>query len=150
MAQPESQFESQSQAQPQPELKPDLQATTGLAESLATLLKHGLGLVSNRLELASLEFAECRTALVKLGILIALGLVVSLFALGYWSVLLVALTWDYLGWKILLILASAFSLLAWILLRSARAIFRQGKFSMPATMTELRKDGQAFRGRMHE
>jgi uncharacterized membrane protein YqjE len=148
MAQPEPQPEFKPD--PQAKLPPELQAKTGLAESLATLLKHGLGLVSNRLELASLELAECRTALIKLAILIVLGLVVSLFALGYWSVLLVALTWDYLGWKILLIMASVFSLLAWFLLRSARAILRQGKLSMPATMAELRKDGQAFRGTMHE
>lgn len=130
--------------------QPEVKNASGLAAGMGALLKSGLDLIGNRLELATLELAELRFQLFKLVIFIALGLVLSFFAVGYWSALLVALTWEHLGWKILLILALVFSLLGWALFVKARAMVRQGKLSLPSTFAELRKDGAALKETMHE
>jgi uncharacterized membrane protein YqjE len=55
-------------------------------------------------------------------------------------VLIVFLAWDSLGWKILAIMTVVFVLLAIALVMYARAMLRQGKLSMPATMAELKAD----------
>lgn len=112
----------------------------GLIASIAGLAKNAVGLMLSRLELASIELSEVRNHLLQLVVIFALALVAGLFAIAYASVLVVFLAWDSLGWKILLIMTGVFVLLAIGLVVYARAMLRQGKLSMPATMAELKAD----------
>jgi len=112
----------------------------GLIASIAGLAKNAVGLVLSRLELASIELSEVRNHLVQLVVMFALAMVAGLFAIAYASVTVVFLAWDSLGWKILLIMTGVFVLLAIGLVLYARAMLRQGKLSMPATMAELKAD----------
>jgi uncharacterized membrane protein YqjE len=91
-----------------------------------------------------LELAEIRASVLKLALVFAVGLTAAWFAVAYWSVLLVYLAWDALGWKILFIVASGFTLVTIGVLLYARAIVAEGKLSMPATMSELRNDRDAL------
>ncbi|HSY26389.1 MAG TPA: phage holin family protein [Burkholderiaceae bacterium] len=108
------------------------------------IAKNIFGLLLSRIELAALELAEIRTSLLKLALVFAIGLIAAWFAVAYWSVLLVYLAWDTLGWKILFIVASGFTLVTIGVLLYARAIIAEGKLSMPATMSELRNDRDAL------
>lgn len=108
------------------------------------LFKNTLGLFLNRIELAALELSEVRESVLKLALVFGIGLIAAWFAVAYWSVLLVYLTWDTLGWKILLIIAALFTLIAIGVLLYARAIIAEGKLSLPATMNELRNDRDAL------
>ena len=112
----------------------------GLIASIAGLAKNAVGLVLSRLELASIELSEVRNHLVQLVVMFALAMVAGLFAIAYASVTVVFLAWDSLGWKILLIMTGVCVLLALGLVLYARAMLRQGKLSMPATMAELKAD----------
>ncbi|MFI4940525.1 MAG: phage holin family protein, partial [Burkholderiales bacterium] len=108
------------------------------------IVKNMFGLLLNRIELAALELSEVRAILLKLALIFALGTIAAWFAVGYWSALLVYLTWDVLGWKILLIVAAGFTAIAIGILYYARAVVAEGKLSMPATMNELRNDRDAL------
>jgi len=112
----------------------------GLIASIAGLARNAVGLMLSRLELASIELSEVRNHLLQLVVMFALAMVAGLFAVAYGSVLVVFLAWDSLGWKILLIMTAVFALLAIGLVMYARAMLRQGKLSMPATMAELKAD----------
>ena len=112
----------------------------GLIASIAGLARNAVGLMLSRLELASIELSEVRNHLLQLVVIFALAMVAGLFAIAYGSVLVVFLAWDSLGWKILLIMTAVFALLAIGLVMYARAMLRQGKLSMPATMAELKAD----------
>ena len=112
----------------------------GLIASIAGLARNAVGLMLSRLELASIELSEVRNHLLQLVVMFALAMVAGLFAIAYGSVLVVFLAWDSLGWKILLIMTAVFALLAIGLVMYARAMLRQGKLSMPATMAELKAD----------
>lgn len=116
----------------------------GLIAGLAGIAKNLLGLVMNRIELAALELGEVRDNIAKLLLVGALGVVAVCFALGCWTALLVVLTWDALGWKILLLAAAFYTVLAIGILLYARAMLSQDKLSMTATMAELRKDRDAL------
>lgn len=120
------------------------QGRPGLIDGIVTVARDFASLAFNRLELAALELGEVRSALLKLLLIGALAIVAIWFAVAYWTVLVVYLAWESLGWKILLIIAILFSLFAWGLLRQARAMVEQGKLSMPATMAELRNDRDAL------
>ncbi|MGH8807188.1 MAG: phage holin family protein [Noviherbaspirillum sp.] len=115
-----------------------------LIAGLAGIAKNAFGLLVSRIELAALELGEVRDHLARLLLVGALGVVALLFALGCWTALVVVLAWDTLGWKILLLVASVYTLLAIGILLYARAMLGQGKLSMPATMTELRNDRDAL------
>ena len=115
-----------------------------LIAGLIAIAKNLFGLIFNRMELAALEFSEVRANFLKLSLLFGLLIIAAWFAIAYWSVLLVFLTWESLGWKILLILATAFTVLAIGIYLYARAMLDQGKLSMPATMAELRSDRDAL------
>ena len=108
--------------------------------SIAGLARNAVGLMLSRLELASIELSEVRNHLLQLVVIFALAMVAGLFAIAYGSVLVVFLAWDSLGWKILLIMTAVFLLLAVALVMYARAMLRQGKLSLPATMAELKAD----------
>jgi uncharacterized membrane protein YqjE len=117
---------------------------TGLIGGAFDLAKNLVGLLISRLELAALEFSEIGGNLLKIAILFALALLAGWFAVAYWSVLIVLLAWDSWGWKILLVMALAFTALTVILALYARAVLRQGKIALPETMAELRKDRDAL------
>jgi uncharacterized membrane protein YqjE len=108
------------------------------------IAKNMFGLLLNRIELAALELAEVRASLLRLALVFAVGLFAGLFAIGYWSALLVYLAWDTLGWKILFILAAGFTAIAIGVLVYARRVIAEGKLSMPITMNELRNDHDAL------
>jgi uncharacterized membrane protein YqjE len=119
-------------------------SVTGLIGGAFGLAKNLLGLVISRLELAALEFSEIGGNLLKIAVLFALALMAGWFAVAYWSVLIVLLAWDSWGWKILLVMALAFTVLAVALALYARAVLREGKIALPETMAELRKDRDAL------
>lgn len=108
------------------------------------IAKNMFGLFLSRIELAAIEMSEVRANLLKLALVFALGLIAAWFAVAYWSALLVYLTWDALGWKILFFLATGFTALTVGVLLYARALVAEGRLSMPATMNELRKDRDAL------
>ncbi len=117
---------------------------SGIFPGIASLAKNLFGLLVNRIELAALEMSEVRTQLIKILVLSALGVIATWFAVAYWSVLHVILAWDSWGWKIVFLVAALFSAMAFVLLRMARGMLQQGKLSLTATMTELRKDRDAL------
>lgn len=116
----------------------------GLIAGLAGVARNLFALLMSRLELAVLELGEVRDNLARLLLVGTLGVVAVAFAVGAWTALVVVLAWDALGWKILLLVASFYSLLALGILLRARAMLTQGKLSMTATMEELRKDRDAL------
>lgn len=111
---------------------------------LTALARNLSGLFLNRVELAALELSEVRGNFLRLCLIFALGIITLWFAIAYWTVLVVVVSWDVLGWKILLILAALFTLLALGFYRYARSMIRQGKLSMPTTLAELRNDRDAL------
>lgn len=120
------------------------QERPGLVAGLAGIARNMFGLFVSRIELAALELGEVRDNLARLLFIGALGIVAVLFALGSWTALIVVLAWDTMGWKILLLVAVVYSLLAIAILRHARNYLAQDKLAMPATMAELRKDRDAL------
>jgi uncharacterized membrane protein YqjE len=113
---------------------------TGLIAGLIGMARDVGGLLCTRLELAALEVAELRANLLRLAIVLAAAFLMLSLAVTYWSVLVVYLAWDALGWKILPLVAAVLTLLGIALLRHARRMIEQGKLSLPATMAELRND----------
>lgn len=111
---------------------------------LGGVARNLFGLVVSRVELAALELSGVRTNLLKLLLVAALGVITALFALAYWSVLVVYLSWDALGWKILLIMAALFSIATVAIGLYARSLLANGKLSMPDTLAELRRDRDAL------
>lgn len=118
--------------------------TPGLISAVSEIGRNALALLLNRLELFALELSEARNNLLKLLLTAALGLMALWFALAYWSVLIVMLTWDQLGWKILAAFAILFSVIGYWLLRRAMRIVAEGGLSLPATMQEVRNDKDAL------
>jgi len=126
------------------EQKPAGKSETHLMAGLTGIVKNMFGLFLSRVELAALELSEVRATVLKLAAVFALGLLAAWFALAYWSVLLVYLAWNTLGWVILLIVALGFTLVAIGVFFYVRAIVAEGKLSLPATMNELRNDRDAL------
>lgn len=113
---------------------------SGLFASLGSFLGSLSALLGSRAELAAIELGELRDNLIRLLLAGVLGLLALLFALGCWTALVVVLGWESLGWKILLLVALAWSFGAFLLFRQVRALLAPGKLSLPLTMAELRKD----------
>jgi uncharacterized membrane protein YqjE len=111
---------------------------------MAGMARNFFALLVNRIELASVEFAEVRTNLFRLILVAVAGVIAACFALAFWTGLLVFLSWDALGWKILLIVAAVFTVIAIGILFYAKSMLRQGSLSMPATLAELRNDRDAL------
>jgi uncharacterized membrane protein YqjE len=116
----------------------------GLIAGLASMAKNLFGLFVSRIELAALELSEIRANLLKLALIGALGVLAAWFAIAFWTGLIVVLAWDTWGWRILLVIAAGFSILAVGIFFYAKSVLGQGKLSMPATMTELRSDRDAL------
>jgi len=116
----------------------------GLIAGVGDLVRNLYGLLSSRLELAAVELAQIRNNALKMAALSALAIVLAFFAIGFWLGLLVYLSWDALGWKILLILAVACTIVVLAIVLYVLALIRNGGLSMPATMEELRNDQDAL------
>lgn len=119
-------------------------ANPGLVGGMLSIAKNLLGLVINRIELASLELSEISDNLIRFLVLFALAAIALWFAVAFWTVLLVFLAWDSWGWKILAVLGAFFTLATVGIALYARAGLRRGKLSLPTTMAELRKDRDAL------
>ncbi|GAA4020146.1 phage holin family protein [Actimicrobium antarcticum] len=118
--------------------------TSGLIIGLAGMARNFFSLLLCRIELAAIELAEVRSNLLKLMAVAVVGAIAAFFALVFWTGLLVALTWDALGWKILLIIAAAFTAVAIGVLIYAQSMLKNGQLSLPATLAELRNDRDAL------
>lgn len=116
----------------------------GFAAGLAALARNLFALFATRVELAVLELGEARDHLARVLLVGALGVLLACFALAGWTALVVALAWDALGWKILLLVAAFYTLLALGALIAARSMLATEKFTLPATMAELRSDRDAL------
>ena len=114
-----------------------------LLQGLGAIGKNVLGLIFNRVELAAFEISEVRVQLMKLIVIGSLALMAAAFAVAYWSVLVVLVNWDALGWRILAIVAAFFTVIAIALAFAARSVL-QGGLTMPETLAELRKDRDAL------
>ncbi len=125
-------------------MEPQQEKHAGLIGNVAAMVKDFAGLVRNRIELAALELSELRANLLTFVVVVLMAVVMLWFAIAYWSALIVYLSWDALGWKIVPIVAAVFTLAGLLLLRHARAMIKDGKLSMPATMSELRNDRDAL------
>lgn len=112
----------------------------GLIASVAGLAKNCLHLLLSRLELAALELTEVRDTVLQLSIVFAVALLAAWFAIAFGTATLIYLCWEAMGWKILLVLALAFAVLAFGLVLWGRSLVRQGKLGLSATMAELKSD----------
>lgn len=114
--------------------------TPGLMGGISSLMKSLFGLVVSRLELAALELSEVRNHLIELVALFGAAILAIWFAVAYGTATIVALAWDEMGWKILLILFVVFLVITGVLVAKGLALLKQNKLSFPATMKELKND----------
>jgi hypothetical protein len=54
------------------------------------------------------------------------------------------LTWDALGWRIVLILTLAYASIAIVLVKQIRRIIYAGRLGLPATVAELKQDSEVL------
>ena len=116
----------------------------GLIGSLSAVVRNTMRLLLSRLELAALELSELRNHVLQLSVVFALALLMAWFAIAFGTATLIYLAWAALGWRILLILAVAFTVIAVGLVLYARSLIRQGRLALPATMAELQADRDAL------
>lgn len=112
----------------------------GLMGGLRGLFKNLAGLLRSRVELASIEFAEVRKHLVEMVAMFAAAVMTLWFAIAFGTATIVALAWEALGWKILLIMFLVFAALTAALVYKGMSILKQGKLAMPETMNEFKND----------
>lgn len=112
----------------------------GLMGGLTGLAKNIFGLVVSRVELAALELSEVRNHVMALLAVFALAVICSWFAIAYGTAMIVALAWEAMGWKILLIMFLVFVAVTAFLGFKARAMLKEGKLAFPETMNELKND----------
>jgi uncharacterized membrane protein YqjE len=112
----------------------------GLMGGISALAKNLFGLVVSRAELAAVEMAEVRNHLIELVTIFAVAVMATWFALAYGTATIVALAWDEMGWKILLVMFFVFAVLTAILVMKGVSMLKQGKLAFPETMKELRND----------
>jgi len=112
----------------------------GLMGGISSLMRNLFGLIVSRVELAALEMSEVRNHLIELVALFGAAVLAIWFAIAYGTATIVALAWDEMGWKILLILFVVFLVITGILVAKALALLKQNKLSFPATMKELKND----------
>ncbi|VXB02855.1 phage holin family protein [Massilia sp. 9I] len=114
--------------------------TPGLMGGISSLMKSLFGLVVSRVELAALELSDVRNHLIELVALFGAAVLAIWFAIAYGTATIVALAWDEMGWKILLILFVVFLVITGVLVAKGLALLKQNKLSFPATMKELKND----------
>lgn len=112
----------------------------GLMGGVSSLMKSLFGLVVSRVELAALELSEVRNHLIELVALFGAAVLAIWFAIAYGTATIVALAWEDMGWKILLILFVVFLVITGVLVAKGLALLKQDKLSFPATMKELKND----------
>jgi uncharacterized membrane protein YqjE len=112
----------------------------GLMGGITGLAKNLFGLVVSRLELAALELSEVRNHVIELVAIFAMAALATWFALAYGTATIVALAWDEMGWKILLVMFAVFAVITLILVMKGLSLLKQGKLAFPETMKELRND----------
>jgi uncharacterized membrane protein YqjE len=112
----------------------------GLMGGLAGLVKNLFGLVVSRVELAAVELSEVRNHVIELVALFAGAVLAIWFAIAYGTATIVALAWESMGWKILLIMFGVFAVITAILVFKGLALLKQGKLAFPETMRELKND----------
>jgi uncharacterized membrane protein YqjE len=112
----------------------------GLMGGLAGLAKNLFGLVVSRVELAAVELSEVRNHVLELLALFAGAVLAIWFAIAYGTATVVALAWESMGWKILLIMFVLFAVITAILVFKGLAMLKQGKLAFPQTMNELKND----------
>lgn len=112
----------------------------GLIGGLTGLAKNILGLVVSRVELAALELSEVRNHVLELMAVFSLAVICAWFAIAYGTATIVALAWEAMGWKILLILFGVFIAGTVVLALKAKAMLKEGKLAFPETMNELKHD----------
>jgi uncharacterized membrane protein YqjE len=112
----------------------------GLIGGLTGLAKNIFGLMVSRVELAALELSEVRNHVMALMAVFALAILCCWFAIAYGTALIVALSWESMGWRILLVMFLVFVVVTVALAFKARAMLKQGKLAFPETMNELKND----------
>ncbi|MGZ5201625.1 MAG: phage holin family protein [Telluria sp.] len=112
----------------------------GLMGGVSSLLRNLFGLVVSRVELAAVELGEVRNHVIELLAIFAVAVMATWFALAYGTATIVALAWDAMGWKILLVMFVVFLVITAGLVFWGMAMLKQGKLAFPATMQELRND----------
>ena len=117
----------------------------GLLGGVTGLAKNLFGLVVSRVELAALELSEVRNHVIELVAIFGAALLAIWFAIAYGTVTIVALAWDDMGWKILLIMFVVFLIITGVLVAKGLALIKQGKLALPATMKELKNDRDMLR-----
>jgi len=116
----------------------------GLMGGISGLAKNLFGLIVSRVELAALELSEVRNHAIELLAIFAGAVLAVWFALAYGTATIVALAWDAMGWKILLVLFLVFLVITAGLVMWGMAMLKQGKLAFPETMNELRNDRDAL------
>lgn len=116
----------------------------GLMGGISGLAKNLFGLVVSRVELAALELSEVRNHVIELLAIFACAVLAVWFALAYGTAMIVALAWDAMGWKILLVMFLVFLVITAVLVAKGLALLKQGKLAFPETMNELRADRDAL------
>ncbi|MDN4060488.1 phage holin family protein [Massilia sp. YIM B02769] len=116
----------------------------GLMGGISGLAKNLFGLIVSRVELAALELSEVRNHAIELLAIFAGAVLAVWFALAYGTATIVALAWDAMGWKILLVLFLVFLVITAVLVMKGMAMLKQGKLAFPETMNELRNDRDAL------
>ena len=112
----------------------------GLMGGITGLAKNLFGLVVSRVELAALELSEVRNHVIELVVIFAMAALATWFALAYGTATIVALAWEEMGWKILLVMFVVFAVITLILVMKGLSLLKQGKLAFPETMKELRND----------
>lgn len=112
----------------------------GLLGGVTGLAKNIFGLVVSRVELAALELSEVRNHVIELVAIFAGAVLAIWFAIAYGTATIVALAWETMGWKILLIMFGVFALITAILIWKGLSMLKQGKLAFPETMNELKND----------
>ena len=112
----------------------------GLMGGISSLGKSVFGLLVSRVELAALELSEVRNHVIELVAVFAVAVLSIWFAVAYGTAMAVALAWDAMGWKILLIMFVIFLLVTAVLVAKGLSMLKQNKLALPATMKELKND----------
>lgn len=116
----------------------------GLMGGISGLAKNLFGLIVSRVELAALELSEVRNHVIELLAIFAGAALAVWFAVAYGTATIVALAWDAMGWKILLVMFLVFLIITVVLVMKGLAMLKQGKLAFPETMNELRHDRDAL------
>ena len=112
----------------------------GLMGGFTGLAKNVFGLVVSRVELAALELSEVRNHVLALLAIFALAVICSWFSIAYGTAMIVALAWEAMGWKILLVMFLVFIAATAALGFKAKSMLKEGKLAFPETMSELKND----------